>query len=59
MAAPEKDYRFVNAPAAHRSARIPELKWEEHRAEVTEIYLASNLSEVVAQMQLRHNFQAT
>jgi hypothetical protein len=51
-------YEFVNAPAKPRTARIPAAKWEELRAEATEIYLSSNLGEVVSEMQTRHSFYA-
>jgi hypothetical protein len=52
-------FLFVNAPAAHRTPRIPPQKWEEHKAEIIRLYRASNLSEVVAQMGTRHDFHAT
>jgi hypothetical protein len=59
MTTPSDGFHFVNAPVAHRSARISHEKWEEHRAEATEIYLASNVGEVALQMRLRHGFHAT
>lgn len=53
-------FRFVGAAMAHRTPRIPPEKWEEHKAEVTEIYLKSKkLADVVVQMRDRHGFNAT
>ena len=59
MATSGGDFRFVNAPAARRTARIPAQKWEEHKALIIQLYLESNLSEVVFQMGRKHDFHAT
>ncbi|KAK0648258.1 hypothetical protein B0T16DRAFT_491093 [Cercophora newfieldiana] len=59
MATTARIYQFVNAPAAPRSERIVSELWERHRAEATRIYLEASVEEVVVQMRLRHNFQAS
>jgi len=59
MTKTNESFHFVGAPAAHRAGRIPPEEWEEHKAEMIEIFLASNVGEVAVQMRLRHGFDAT
>ncbi|KAK5659698.1 hypothetical protein OQA88_908 [Cercophora sp. LCS_1] len=58
MEVTSNSFRFTSTAVAHRTARIPVSKWDEHKAEAIEIYLASNLAEVVREMKLRHGFYA-
>jgi hypothetical protein len=60
MATPDGNFVFVNAPAAHRTARIPPSEWEKHRVQITNQFLAcKKLADVVTVMQLEHGFHAT
>ena len=56
----ETAFHFVNAPAIHRSKRIPEEEWEGLRAEVCRLYLdpTMRLEDVMRVMRETHGFCA-
>ncbi len=52
MSAPKK-FQWVDGPSKPRAPPIPKEKWEEHKAEIIDLYQRTSLEFMMIRMQLK------